>query len=60
MKPPSFSHLMPLFFLNHASMFLILTEEPENRSVSSITLASSTLRSLIVLYILALLDKGIA
>ena len=51
---------MPLFFLNHASMFLILTEEPENRSVSSITLASSTLRSLIVLYILALLDKGIA
>ena len=53
MKP----HLISLFFLDHANVFLILTEEPGNRSI---TLASSTLRSLIVLYILALLDKGIA
>ena len=50
-KPPSFSHLMPLFFLNHANEFLILTEESGNRPVSSITLASPTLRSSIVLYI---------
>ena len=34
-KPPSFSHLMPLFFLNHANEFLILTEESGNRPVSS-------------------------
>ena len=31
---------MPLFFLNHANVFLILTEESGNRPVSSITLAS--------------------
>ena len=108
MKPPSFSHLIPLFFLNHANAFLsmpcqcvlvnampmrscqcqqcvlvnannaflsmptmhscqchanaflILAEESGNRPISSITLASTTLRSLIVLCILALLATGIA
>ena len=51
---------MPIFFLNHANAFLILTEESENRPVSSITLASPTLRFLIVLYILTLFAAGIA
>ena len=60
MKPPSFSHLMPVFFLNHANAFLILTEESGNRPVFSITPASPILRSLTVLYILALLSTGIA
>ena len=50
---------MPLFFLNHANVFLILEEESGNRPISSITLASTTLRSLIVLCILALLATGI-
>ena len=52
MNSPSFSHLMPLF--------LILTEESGNSPVSSVTIASPTLRSLIVLYVLALLAMAIA
>ena len=44
----------------HANAFLILAEESGNRPISSITLASTTLRSLIVPCILALLATGIA